>query len=91
MGTETALRPRNWRSRVVEVENDNTGGVRGLCLGPADLAVSKLLAGRDKDLAFVRAMLAHGLVAEEEITALLPELEADDRVRLALALRRCRR
>ena len=44
------------------VENANTNGIRGLCLDPADLAISKLAAGRPKDLDFVRVLLREKIV-----------------------------
>ncbi|MBS2040981.1 hypothetical protein JST97_38700 [bacterium] len=74
IGPETALLPYRWLSRVVEINNANTGGVTGLCLHPADLAVSKLLAGRTKDLEFVKTMLSAGLVQKEQIESLQTEL-----------------
>ena len=40
--------PDGWQERAIAVENANTNGFRGLCLEPADLAVSKLAAGRPK-------------------------------------------
>jgi hypothetical protein len=49
--------PGGWQERVVVVDNTNTNGFRGLCLEPADLAVSELAAGRSKDIEFVRIML----------------------------------
>ncbi len=67
--------PRNWRSRAVVVENANTGGARGLCLSPADLAISKLAAGREKDLRFVEAMAVRRLVSKASVAALLAELD----------------
>ena len=73
IGPETAVLPVKWESRVVVIENENTHGVRGLCLHPADLAVSKLVAGRDKDMLFVAAMLRHHLVRTEEIQRLIHE------------------
>lgn len=54
--------PVGWRERVVVVDNANTSGIRGLCLDPADLAVSKLAAGRSKDIDFVRVLLREQLV-----------------------------
>lgn len=48
----TAVLPAGWRDRLVEVMNDNPGGVRGLCLEPHDLVISKLVAGRTKDVEF---------------------------------------
>lgn len=76
IGPETAILPRGWKARLIKLSNANTGGVTGWCLSPADLAISKLIAGRAKDLQFVRAMLAAGLVARLAIVDLLGELPA---------------
>ncbi len=57
--------PARWQERVVVVDNANTNGCRGLCLEPADLAVSKLTAGRPKDVDFVRVLLRERLVRSE--------------------------
>jgi hypothetical protein len=46
----------------VPVRNENTGGGTGLCLEIHDLAVSKLVAGREKDFDFVGGLLRHHLV-----------------------------
>ncbi len=59
---ETAVLPASWRERLVPVRNQNTGGGTGLCLEIHDLAVSKLVAGREKDLDFLGALLRHSLV-----------------------------
>jgi hypothetical protein len=59
--------PQGWELRVVIVENENTNGYRGLCLSPADLAASKLAAGREKDLEFVAAMLRDRLISSESL------------------------
>ena len=55
---ETATLPRGWKERVIPICNANTRGLTGECLEANDLAVSKLAAGREKDLAFVRLLLA---------------------------------
>jgi hypothetical protein len=91
IGPETAVLPQGWRRRVVRLENENTGGVVGLCLAPADLAVSKLLAGREKDVEFVRAMLRARLVTETGIRSLSPELSPDEADLLDMKLRVCLR
>ena len=73
---ETAVLPAGWEERLVKVENENTRGVRGWCLEPHDLILSKLVAGRAKDLAFIKAALRHQLVAPavlEERLAALPK------------------
>ena len=61
VGPETARLPAGWRDRLVAVDNANTKPRRGLCLHPDDLAAAKLLAGREKDFAFVGVMLDTGL------------------------------
>jgi hypothetical protein len=58
---ETAILPSGWKERLVPIQNENTGGGRGLCLEIHDLAISKLIAGRGKDLNFVHALLLHHL------------------------------
>jgi hypothetical protein len=58
----TAVLPEGWRDRLVRVENENTKGAIGWCLEPHDLAVSKLVAGREKDIGFVSSLLRHRLV-----------------------------
>lgn len=55
--------PDGWRERIVVVENPNTNGFRGLCLSPGDVAASKLVAGREKDIAFVRTMVRERLIS----------------------------
>ena len=51
--------PAGWANRLVPVSNENTAGAIGWCLDVHDLALSKLVAGRDRDLelAVVRARL----------------------------------
>lgn len=57
VGENTATLPTGWKERLVLVQNQNTGGGAGLCLDPHDLAASKLAAGREKDIDFVRIMM----------------------------------
>lgn len=63
----TAVLPAGWRERLVPIRNENTRGATGWCLEIHDLAVSKLVAGRAKDLAFVREAIRHGLVERETL------------------------
>ena len=91
IGPETAALPAGWRARVVRLENENTGGTIGLCLSPEDLAVSKLLAGREKDVEFVREMLRADVVDEAAIRSLATELSAEQGVRLGMKLQICLR
>jgi hypothetical protein len=74
VGPETAVLPKNWRSRSVKIQNTNTAGVAGICPHPADLAASKLVAGRERDLKYVRVLLQHRLVTLEEVQSSISEL-----------------
>ncbi len=87
---ETAVLPVDWRERLVAVRNENTGGVTGWCLAPVDLAVSKLVAGRAKDVEFVSALLRRGWVKEAKLRQALETLPADDAAVAGAALSRCR-
>ena len=76
----TAVLPRGWEDRLVLVSGPNTRQVRGWCLDVHDLAVSKLVAGREKDLDFARVAARRGYVQRElieqrlQITEMQPEL-----------------
>lgn len=89
VGPETAVLPSGWRSRALVLENPNTGGVRALCPAPADLAISKLAAGREKDVDFVRAMLRRGMLEAASVGLLVAELPEEWQERVASGLRRC--
>ncbi len=62
VGPKTATLPERWEERLVPVKNENTGGATGWCLETHDLAVSKLVAGRDKDVDFVKGLMRNRLV-----------------------------
>lgn len=59
---DTAVLPAGWNERLVRICNENTRGVAGLCLEIHDLAVSKLVAGREKDIGFLKEMVRHRLL-----------------------------
>jgi hypothetical protein len=59
----TAILPDGWRDRLVRVESPSTMGAIGWCLEAHDLAVSKIAAGREKDWAYVAAMIRRGMVS----------------------------
>ncbi|HEY2380576.1 MAG TPA: hypothetical protein VGK48_05280 [Terriglobia bacterium] len=46
---------------MIPVHNKNTGDGTALCLEVHDLAVSKLVAAREKDLLFLAGLLQHRL------------------------------
>ena len=69
----TATLPDGWASRLVPVHNANTGGATGWCLEIHDLAISKLVAGRERDIEFLEALVRERLV---DPAALLDRLGA---------------
>lgn len=95
VGDTTATLPSGWQDRLVAVCNENTLGATGWCLEAHDLVVSKLVAGREKDLVFAAEAVRHRLVATEtleerlRITALRDELRPHVEQRI-LALRSAR-
>jgi hypothetical protein len=58
----TATLPAGWMDRLVPICNENTAGATGWCLEVHDLAVSKLVAGRDRDVDFLSVLLREGMV-----------------------------
>jgi hypothetical protein len=62
VGRDTAVLPAEWEDRLVPISGPNTNGRTGLCLDPHDLCLAKLFAHREKDLAFVGALINAGLV-----------------------------
>jgi hypothetical protein len=79
---QTATLPDGWESRLIPVSNPNTAGVEGLCLEVHDLAISKYVAGREKDLEFTRELARHGMTQRAVLLQRLP------RTRLTAAQRR---
>jgi len=82
VGEETATLPQGWRERLVHVLNPNTNGITGLCLEVHDLAISKYVAGREKDLEFTRELAKHEMT---EADVLLERLE---KTRISAELRK---
>jgi hypothetical protein len=95
VGESTATLPAGWTERLVAVRNENTRGATGWCLEAHDLVVSKLVAGREKDLRFAEEAVRHGLVKAEtlaerlRITTLSAELRphVEQRIEHLAALR----
>lgn len=86
----TATLPRGWEERLVPLRNENTAGATGWCLEVHDLAVSKLVAGRAKDLEFLDVLLRHGMARSATVRERL-RLTAIDPTRAALAEQRLAR
>lgn len=77
----TATLPRGWKGRLVNLPPGETGGVKGLCLEPHDLAIAKYAAGRDKDQIFTHELARRGMVSEERLLSLLDQTPVDGELR----------
>jgi hypothetical protein len=91
--SRTAVLPRDWKSRLVNVSSPGTNGVTGLCLDPHDLFISKVAAWRDKDIEFAKAMIGHGMVEKDRLLVLASKVPnpEDDLDRAARIIRRIER
>lgn len=78
VGKETAILPLGWESRLVTVENENTKGIKGLCLDVHDLVLSKYAAGREKDIEFSKLCIEYGYVNKEKLIELAKFLPIDE-------------
>ena len=85
----TAVLPRGWKGRLVNLPPGDTEGVKGLCLEPHDLAIAKYVARREKDVAFTRELARRGIVSRERLLALLEQTpvsaEVREHIRAAIA------
>ena len=77
----TAVLPAGWKGRLVNLPAGDTGGVHGLCLDPHDLAISKYVARRDKDIVFTRELARRGHVKQATLLALLTKTPVDGAAR----------
>lgn len=78
---ETATLPKGWKGRLVRLPPGDTDGVRGLCLDPHDLAISKYAAFREKDLVFTRELARRGLISKGQLMTLLGQTKLTDELR----------
>lgn len=80
----TATVPRGWKGRLVNLPAGDTEGVRGLCLDPHDLAISKYVARREKDREFTRELARRGVTQRSTLLALVDKtaVRADVRERM---------
>ena len=87
VGPDTATLPMDWERRLVAIRSENTRGATGWCLEAHDMAVSKLVAGREKDLEFVRGLLQHNMIDSESLVSRLSVTPLDEAARTLCAQR----
>ena len=86
-GPETAVLPGGWEARLIPVKNENTNGVTGWCLETNDLAISKYVAGREKDRSFTTVMARAGLTTRALLDERLAETGLSNALREAVTAR----
>ena len=93
VGPETAVLPGGWEARLVTITNENTQFVRGLCLEVHDLEISKLVAGREKDIDFAVALHRHSMIDVEVLRSRLAATRLDSILRTLVEgrIERCTR
>ncbi len=86
VGPETAKLPDGWRDRAVRFSSPATGGAVALAPEIHDLAASKLIAGREKDLDWVASAVRAGMVDADALALRVAAVPAAEEVRrLAIA------
>jgi hypothetical protein len=71
----TARLPAGWEERSVAVCSADTHGNTGWCLEPHDLAASKLIVPRSKDLDYVAGMARHSLIRLHELQTRIASMD----------------
>ena len=74
----TAILPAGWEDRLVAIANSNTRGAKGLCIEIHDLAISKYVAGREKDGVFLNVAIEHGLLNQATLLERLATTPIDE-------------
>ena len=81
VGLATVVLPTGWQERLVPLADD-AGNLHAYCLEVHDTCVGKLMAGREKDFAFIKELLDRGLadvetfIARAELVADMPQTDA---------------
>jgi hypothetical protein len=76
---ETSKLPKFWETRAITVPaSSSTGNAVAICPEIHDLAVAKLVAGREKDIDWISAAVEAGLVQTEILRVRLAEAGLQD-------------
>lgn len=70
----TADLPHGWEDRVEIFHRDDTRHAWARCLEPHDLCIAKLVAGREKDLDFVAALIRVRLIDPDRLRTVVDTL-----------------
>lgn len=76
VSVRTAVLPAGWEDRLVEFPRHDNQVHAAYCLDLIDLVVAKLVAGREKDIAYVSDLLASGHLRPRDVQDRVEMLEA---------------
>ena len=78
VGEGLCVFPTGWRDRLFRILTPATNGITGWCPEPHDLAISKLVAGRKKDVAYVLSLLRSGHLLPSTLLARAEDAQLQD-------------
>jgi hypothetical protein len=78
---KTAVLPKGWKGRLVHLPPGDTEGAVGLCLDPHDLAISKYVARREKDILVTSELARRRLLDRKRLLELLESTPVDEPAR----------
>ncbi len=81
VGPDTSIASEGWKERLVPLRGPGTEGATGWCLEAHDLALAKLVAGREKDIRYLQALHRVRPLDPAVIRSRLACLPIDDRLR----------
>lgn len=87
---ESAALPKGWKDRTNKVVDYINEDNIGWCVEAHDLAASKLIAFRDKDIAFVRTLLVQNLINVDILQKRLKMIDHNEKI-VARALNWCQK
>jgi len=79
--------PQGWDKRLVPISSPNTEGVTGWCIELHDLVVGKYVSNREKDLQFIAAVIAEGLLDRDTLLSRVDELRVDESLKKQIRTR----
>lgn len=75
---ESAALPEGWQGRTISVQDYIENEKRGYCVEAHDLAISKLIAFRHKDIEFVRTLILEKMIYTDMLLKRLKKTDAKD-------------
>ncbi len=71
VSSDTAILPDDWKQRVTSIPSIDSVGY---CIDVHDLAISKLIANREKDLEFIQELIKHQMIKSAKLLTLAKKI-----------------